>query len=84
MDLLQGDDSWVDPIFDSFADPDNRASRQIAIATAEQMVAEGVPPYVTMITWALLGQADRAMDVAMQLAESGKLYEHESAQVEII
>jgi hypothetical protein len=37
-----------------------------------------------MIIWALLGQADRVMEVAMNLAESGKLYEHESAQVEII
>ena len=83
-DLLQADDSWVDPIFNSLANPDNQELRGIAFATAEQMVAERFPPYVTMIAWALFGQADRVMDVAMRLAESGALYENESAQVEII
>ena len=84
VDLLQGNDSWVDPIFDSLANPDNQESRDSAFATAEQLVANDSPPYLTVIIWALFGQADRAMDVAMQLAESGRLYEHESAQVEIL
>jgi len=83
-ELLQADDSWVDPIFNSLANPDNQELRGIAFATAEHMVAEGFPPYVTMIAWALFGQADRVMDIAVQLAESGRMYENESAQVEII
>ena len=82
--LLRADDSWVDPIFDALAHPDDQEILDIAYETAEKMVANDAAPYVTMIIWALFGQADRAMDVATQLAESGKLYEHESAQVEII
>lgn len=84
VQLFPGDDSWVDPVFDGLAHPDDLQMLDIAYATVEQMIADRSPPYITMITWALFGQADRTMDVAMQLAESGKLYEHESAQVEII
>ncbi len=82
--LLQANDSWVDPIFDSLAHPDDQNLRDIAFETVKQMVADGAAPYVTMIIWALFDQADRVMDVAMRLVESGKLYKHESAQVEII
>jgi tetratricopeptide (TPR) repeat protein len=82
--LLQGNDFWVDPIFNSLANPEDPDLRNIAFGATEQLVASNTPPYVTMIIWALLGQADRVMEVAMNLAESGKLYEHESAQVEII
>jgi DNA-binding winged helix-turn-helix (wHTH) protein/TolB-like protein len=82
--LLQGDDWWVDPVFDGLAHPDDPELRSIAYETARKMVTEGVPPYITLIVWSLFGQTDRAMDVAMQLATSGKLYEHESAQVEVI
>ena len=84
VDLLQGNDFWVDPIFNSLANPEDPDLRNIAFGATEQLVANNTPPYVTMIIWALLGQADRVMEVAMNLAESGKLYEHESAQVEII
>lgn len=82
--LLQGNDFWVDPIFNSLANPEDPDLRNIAFGATEQLVANNTLPYVTMIIWALLGQADRVMEVAMNLAESGKLYEHESAQVEII
>ncbi len=34
-------------------------------------------PYVTMTLWALFEQTDRAMEVAMHIAESGTLYEIE-------
>jgi len=82
-ELLQEDDWWVDPIFDGLANPDDPEFRNIAFETARKMVAEDVEPYITMITWALFGQADQVMEVAMRIADSGTLYAHESAQVEI-
>lgn len=81
--LLQADDWWVDPVFDGLANPDDPAARDLAYETIERMVTEGVPPYITMISWALFGEADRAMQIAMRIADSGTLYAHESAQVEI-
>ena len=84
VQLFPADDSWVDPVFDGLTNPDNQQLLDIAYTTVEQMVADSSPPYITMIIWALFNQADRAMDIAMQLAESGRLYEHESAQIEII
>jgi tetratricopeptide (TPR) repeat protein len=77
------DDWWVDPIFDGLASPGDQQTRTVAYDTIHRMVAEGVPPYVTMITWALFGEADKVLTIAMQVAESGTLYAHESAQVEI-
>jgi DNA-binding winged helix-turn-helix (wHTH) protein/tetratricopeptide (TPR) repeat protein len=82
-ELLQADDWWVDPVFDGLVHPDNQELRDIAYETVRRMVDEQVPPYVTMFTWALFGEADEVMNIAMQLVESGTLYEHESAQVEI-
>ena len=82
--LFSSADTWVDPVFDGLANPDNQQMRDIAYATVEQMIADKAAPYITMIIWSLFGQADRLMDVAMQLAESGRLYENESAQIEII
>jgi len=84
LHLFSADESWVDPVFDGLANPDSQGNLEIAYRTVEKMMAEGTAPYITMIIWALFNQADRVMDVAMQLAESGRLYEHESAQVEII
>ncbi len=83
LQLFSAIDAWVNPVFDSLENPDDQRLRQIAFATVEQMVEDHAAPYITMILWALFGQADRVMDVAMQLAESGTLYENESAQVEI-
>lgn len=82
-ELLQADDWWVDPVFDGLANPDNPELRKKAYETIRRMVVEQVPPYITMITWALFGEADEVMDIAMRLAESGTLYAHESAQIEI-
>jgi DNA-binding winged helix-turn-helix (wHTH) protein/TolB-like protein len=82
--LFSSADAWVDPVFDGLANPDNQELRDVAYATVEQMTTDGAAPYITMIIWALFGEANRVMDIAMQLAESGKLYENESAQIEII
>ena len=81
--LFSSADTWVDPVFDGLANPDNQQMREIAYATVEQMIADKAAPYITMIIWSLFGQADRVMDIAMQLAESDRLYENESAQIEI-
>ena len=81
--LLQADDWWVDPVFDGLANPDDKDLRAAAYKTIRRMVAEGVPPYITMITWALFEEPDRVMEIAMQIADSGTLYAYESAQVEI-
>jgi hypothetical protein len=75
--MLQADDWWVDPVFDGLAHPSNQEMLDIAFETIGKMTAAGVPPYITMTLWALFEQADRAMEVAMQVAESGTLYEIE-------
>ncbi len=77
LDMLQADDWWVDPVFDGLAHPSNQEMLDIAFETIGKMTAAGVPPYITMTLWALFEQADRAMEVAMQVAESGTLYELE-------
>ena len=84
LQLFSADDSWVDPVFDALADPLDPAKLDIAYRTVEQMMAKDTAPYITMIIWALLNEPDRVMEVAMRMAESGRLFEHESAQVEII
>lgn len=84
-ELLQAtDDWWIDPVFDALEQPDNQEIREIAFETVEEMIAEPVAPYVTMSVLALFEQGDRAMEYAMNIADSGTLYESDSAQVEII
>ena len=77
LDMLQADDWWVDPVFDGLAHPGNQEIVDIAFDTIDQMVADGVPSYITMTLWAVFGQADRVMDVAWKIAESGTFYELE-------
>nr|CAM58094.1 putative transcriptional regulator [uncultured marine microorganism] len=83
--LLQGtDDWWIDPVFDKIAQPDNQEIRKIAFETVDKMIAESVAPYITMSVLALFEQGDRVMEFALNIADSGTLYESDSAQVEII
>ncbi len=78
LDTLYADDWWVDPVFDGLVHPDDQEMLDIAFETIEKMIADHVlAPYVTMALWAMFEQADRVMEVAMQLAESGTLYEME-------
>ncbi len=50
----------------------------IAFETLDKMIADRVvPPYVTMTLLAFFEQADRVMELAMQVAEFGTLYELE-------
>jgi DNA-binding winged helix-turn-helix (wHTH) protein/TolB-like protein len=76
-------DWWVDPVFDGLIDPDDESTREAAYQTIRRMVVERLPPYITMISWSLFGESDEVMRIAMQVADSGTLYAHESAQVEI-
>ncbi len=77
LDMLQAEYWWVDPVFDGLAHPGDQEMLDIAFETIGKMTAAGVPPYITMTLWALFEQGDRAMEVAMQVAESGTLYELE-------
>jgi DNA-binding winged helix-turn-helix (wHTH) protein/TolB-like protein/Tfp pilus assembly protein PilF len=79
LKLAQSDDWWVDPVIDALVHPGNQEMLGIAFETIEKMIADGVSPFITMTVWALLGQADRVMEIAMQVAESepGTLYELE-------
>ena len=79
LKLAQSDDWWVDPMIDALVHPGNQEMRDIAFEAVEKMIADGVSPFITMTVWALFGQADRVMEIAMQVAESepGTLYELE-------
>jgi hypothetical protein len=77
--LAQLPAGWVDPAFDSIAKPANEDMRRAAIETFDASVAEGtVAPYVAMTVWQLLGETDRAMQIALQAAAAdGAIYELE-------
>ena len=79
LDMLHKDNWWVDPVFDGLAQPGNQQAIDNALETIDQMSQRSVQPYITMTLWSLFGQADRAMELAMQVAESesGMLYEIE-------
>jgi len=79
LELAQSDYWWVDPVIDALAHPGNQEMLDIAFETIDKMIADGVLPYITMTVWALFEQADRVMEIAMQVAESepGTLYELE-------
>ena len=85
LQLFSADYSWVDPVFDYLLDRNSQDLKVRAYQTAEQMtVDDDIAPYISMIVWALFGEADKVMAIAMQVADSGKLYEHDSAQIEIM
>ncbi len=79
LKLAQSDDWWVDPMIDALAHPGNQKTLDIAFETIDKMIADSVPPFITMTVLALFGEADRVMEIAMQVAESetGTLYELE-------
>lgn len=79
LELAQSDDWWVDPVIDALGHPGNQEMLGIAFETIDKMIADGVFPYITMTVWALFGQSDRVMEIAMQAAESklGTFYELE-------
>jgi len=74
------DTRWVDPVFDGFNNLENR-QRSIDIV-AELSAAGALSPNVELSVWALLGQTDRAMEVARRLEETPGLYELELLFIE--
>ncbi|MDH4256377.1 MAG: winged helix-turn-helix domain-containing protein [Gammaproteobacteria bacterium] len=66
---------WTDTIIDGIADP---ALRPAAVELFEQVAASGLlPRYIQVTVWALLDEADRAMDAARQIDAWGESFELE-------
>ena len=58
--------AWVDPLLDALASPERRAQAIEALARAEQ--ARDVPPKYLFGAWVYLGEAGRAVDAGLRLA----------------
>ncbi len=75
LEKYAADNSWVDPVFDGIEDP---ALRDQAHQLVSDMSAAGqLPARVEITLWALLNDADRAMQVARRLEKEGEVFEAE-------
>lgn len=79
FELAQRRTDWVNPVFDSLASPEDAELRRIAMATLDaQVIEQTLPAYVSMTIWALFGDADKAMHIALrEAATKGVIYELE-------
>ena len=69
------DSRWVDPVFDGIENPELRAR---SLQLVGQMSAEGyLPARVEITLWAILQDANRAMQVARRLETEGEVFEAE-------
>lgn len=69
---------WVDPVFDGLMNPGEKASLVDTVASITASAASGdLPLNIELTLWALLGQADKAMEAAWALKESGDYFEVE-------
>jgi DNA-binding winged helix-turn-helix (wHTH) protein/TolB-like protein/Tfp pilus assembly protein PilF len=69
------DSSWVKPVFEGIHNPEMRDQ---AHAIVEQMAESGnLVARVEISLWALLGDADRAIEVAKRLEDFGEVFEAE-------
>ena len=67
------DYSWVDPVFDGFEDPSKRERSKAIVA---EMSASGkLHPRVEIAVWAILGDGERALNVARLLEHGGEVFE---------
>jgi tetratricopeptide (TPR) repeat protein len=67
------DSSWVDPVYDGIED---RALRTRSVALMTDVEADdGLPKYIVMALWALLGETDRAFATAMSIEGIGQDFE---------
>ena len=67
--------SWVDPVLDGIASPEDRPQ---ALATMNQLAdMNALPANVELTMWVLLGETDRAMGIARQTEQEGGLFEQE-------
>lgn len=68
--LAQVSDRWVDPVFDSLANPADAELRSVAISFIDAIAADGsIPPYLPMTLWSLFGQSNRMMQLANEWPE---------------
>lgn len=75
LEKYGADNSWVDPVFDGIEDP---TLRDQAHRLVSDMSASGqLPARVEITLWALLNDADRAMQVARRLESEGEVFEAE-------
>jgi TolB-like protein/DNA-binding winged helix-turn-helix (wHTH) protein/Tfp pilus assembly protein PilF len=58
--------AWVDPLLEALAHPERRAQAVEALARAEQ--ARDIPPKYLFGSWLYLGEAERAVDAGLRLA----------------
>ncbi|MDH4313910.1 MAG: winged helix-turn-helix domain-containing protein [Gammaproteobacteria bacterium] len=69
------DSRWVDPVFDGIDDPSKYDASHSLVG---EMSAGGLlPPRVEITLWAILRDADRAMQVARRLRSEGEVFEAE-------
>lgn len=69
------DNRWVDPVFDGFEDP--ALYEQAHRLVSDLSGAGQLPARVEITLWALLNDADRAMQVARRLETEGEVFEAE-------
>lgn len=69
------DSTWVPALMQALADPAHRPSAVQALARAAADAQ--VPPNVLLVAWAMLGETDRAMELAYALADHPALMEVE-------
>jgi len=66
---------WVDPVYEGIEDP---MKRDAAIDIVSQLAADGRSPrFIPMALWALLGETDSAMQVALKIENPGQGFESE-------
>ena len=77
--LAQKGVDWLDPVFDSLADPQDQGHRAAALQALRIASDDGVvPPYVSMTIYTLIGETDLAIEIALQeAAANGAIYELE-------
>jgi adenylate cyclase len=73
VEFAGGRTDWIEPLFEAFNDPSDRAAALVAIEAA---FADSVlDPRLEIIARSMLDDVDGAMAVAMSIAESGAIFE---------
>jgi TolB-like protein/tetratricopeptide (TPR) repeat protein len=69
VEVAQRPSQWIDPIFDSLANPDDRLLAEAAYRTIDSIASdESAPVYIAMTLNAVFGRTARMMDIALQRA----------------
>jgi hypothetical protein len=75
LEKYGADNRWVDPVFDGIEDPALRDQAHQLVS--DMAAARQLPPRVEITLWALMNDADRAMQVAQRLETEGEIFEAE-------